>query len=551
MRQFFYVLCILVFCSQISVVRAQALNYKHQSFTIPATTEQIVIAMINEDHLNDIVSVTDQGLRVYFQREDGFNFTEAFDEINFENSSVGWDLSSGFSLDGQNSILGLVNGTDVYSWQAIGESIQQPELIQSGLSGFLSKGINRVFFSRDINGDGLEDLVIPGAGSLSLYIASDRKDFNSPITVATNNRIRTSLQTNDLERQVGQGVRIPLIEIRDVNNDGSNDLISRTEEKLDVFIANELNTQPFKTSPSYSVDITEIEERLGEFDIDNLDFSNLTGVLALTHEELLEDVNGDHIDDLVLREGGKVSLFRGTTSGMDFKEPTQVLRSGGNVLSTFLYDEDGDGLKDLWLWRVEPVSVGDIFLWLALSGSIAVEAFIYPNEGEKFSRRPSRKLTINMRFPSVIRLATSFQDLARDARESQTEESIPSKIGNLDGKLEEQDVLVLQRNQVQIFLNTIKSEPEDSPFLGSLNYSKDRDEYEIDFRKLISDVAISRDPIFEQVIESDADLSIDLNTEVTNGDVVPALVNADALDDIFVFTSYDSSNINGILLLSQ
>ena len=66
-----------------------------------------------------------------------------------------------------------------YSWQAIGESIQQPELIQSGLSGFLSKSINRVFF-RDINGDGLEDLVIPRAGSLSLYIASDRRDFKVP-----------------------------------------------------------------------------------------------------------------------------------------------------------------------------------------------------------------------------------------------------------------------------------------------------------------------------------------------------------------------------------
>ena len=551
MRLFFCSLCILVFCFQFSAVRAQPLNYKHQSFTLPASTEQLVIAMINEDDLNDIVSVTDKGLRVYFQREDGFNFTEGFDEINFENSTVGWDLSSGFSVDGENSILGLVNGTEVYSWQAIGESIQQPELIKSGLSGFLSKGINRVFFSRDINGDGVEDLVIPGAGSLNLYIANERRNFNDPITVATNNRIRTSLQTNELERQVGQGVRIPLIEIRDVNNDGSNDLISRTEEKLDVFIANELNPQPFKTSPSYSVDITAIEERLGDFDIDNLDFSNLTGVLALTHEELLEDVNGDQIDDLLLREGGKVSLFRGVTNGMDFKEPAQVLRSGGNVLSTFLYDEDEDGLKDLWLWRVEPVSVGDIFLWLALSGSIAVEAFIYPNEGERFSRRPSRKLTINMRFPSVIRLATSFQDLARDARESQTEDSIPSRIGNLDGKLEEEDVLILQRNQVQIFLNAIKSKSETSPFLGSLNYSKDRDDYEIDFRKLISDVKISRDPIIEQVLESDADLTIDLNTDVTSGDLVPALVNADSLDDIFVFTSYDSSNINGILLLSQ
>ncbi|GIT64306.1 MAG: hypothetical protein Ct9H300mP22_7060 [Gammaproteobacteria bacterium] len=60
-------------------------------------------------------------------------------------------------------------------------------------------------------------------------------------------------------------------------------------------------------------DIAEIEERLGDFDIDNLDFSNLTGVLALTHEEVLDDVDGDGIEDLLLREGGKVSLFGGLT----------------------------------------------------------------------------------------------------------------------------------------------------------------------------------------------------------------------------------------------
>ena len=92
----------------------------------------------------------------------------------------------------------LVNGTDVFSWQAIDETIQQPELVKGGLTGFLSKGINRTFFSRDINGDGREDLIIPGAGNLTLYIANNGKGFNSAVTVKTNNRIRTSLQTLSL-----------------------------------------------------------------------------------------------------------------------------------------------------------------------------------------------------------------------------------------------------------------------------------------------------------------------------------------------------------------
>ena len=97
----------------------------------------------------------------------------------------------------------------------------------------------------------------------------------------------------------------------------------------------------------------------------------------------------------------------------------------------------------------------------------------------------------------------------------------------------------------------IEPEPEDSPFLGSLNYTRSRDNYEIDFREIISNIAVSKNPLIEKVTEDEADLSIALNTNVNNGDVVPVLLNADTLDDIFIFTDYDGSNINGILLLSQ
>ena len=156
-----------------------------------------------------------------------------------------------------------------------------------------------------------------------------------------------------------------------------------------------------------------------------------------------------------------------------------------------------------------------------------------------------------MRFPSVIRLATSFQELAREARDSQTEELTPSRLANLDDEKVRQDVLTLSQNQIQMFLNVIDSEPDTSPFLGSLNYTRNRDEYEIDIRELINNIAVSRNPLFEKVIERDVDLSIDLDTQVNNGDIMPVLLNGDSLDDIFVFTHYDSSNINGILLLSQ
>ena len=529
---------------------ASELSFSQQEFVLPAESERIVIADLNGDKLNDLIITIDQVLRVYFHREDGFDFVDGYDEITFSSVSVGWDLSTNYNDSGKVGIVALINGKDVMAWHAENEIIQEPKTIKTGLPGFLSKGVNRLFFSRDINGDGKEDLVIPGAGNLNLFVANDG-GYESGFTIKSNSRVRTVLQSSDLERQIGQGVRIPFMELRDLNNDGLEDLISRTDENFDVFIADRSSTSYFENEPSYSIDINEIEERLGDFDIDNLDFSNLTGILSITHEEILDDVTGDAIDDLLLREGGKITLFEGTATGMELENPKQVLRSGGNVLTAFLYDENEDSLKDLWLWRVEPISVGDVFIWLALSGSIAVEAFIYPNNGERFSRRPTRKITVNLRFPSVIRLANSFQVLAGEARENQTEEIIPTRAGHFDDILTQEDIVLMIDDQVQIFLNSITPDPKTQKFLGPLGYSREINNYEINLRDMLNATSLLSNPHLDATSENDADISIGLKEIVINGDIALARLNDDSVDDVFVFTQHDSSKIEGMLLISN
>ena len=529
---------------------ASSVDYRSQPFVFPLESENLIVADTNGDGLRELITLIDRSIRVYFQDEKGFDFESGYRDIELPGSAVGWDISTNYGQNGHASIIALIDGHEVLVWHIDGDTISLPESIITGLPGFLSSGVNRLHFSRDINGDSLEDLIIPGTGNLHLYIASGNGVYESGLSINSESRLRTEL-SGELERRTGQAIRIPVMELRDVNSDGANDLISQTDERLDVFIASRTANAYFPMAPSYSLDIAEIEERLGEFDIDNLDFSNLTGLLALTHEEILDDVNGDGIEDLLLREGGKVSLFEGTTNGMELTRPKQVLRSGGNVLSTFLYDENEDGLKDLWLWRVEPISVGDIFIWLALSGSIAIEAFIYPNEGERFSRRPTRKLTIELQFPSVIRLATSFQELAEEVREMQSVGLTPTNKANVDNDLNGDDLLVLVNNQVQIFLNSIEPQDSSTTFLGGLGYARDKDDYTINIRNLIENISITENLRLAGVDGMPADLSIELDTVVKNGDIIPALLNADSIDDIFVFTQHDNSNIQGILLLSK
>jgi len=538
---------------------AAELSFNQQEFQLPLKTENLVVADLNGDGLLELIAVLEKGLQIYFQTENGFDF-DSGNSIEFPGQSTGWDLSTQYGTAGSTSIIALIDGKEILVWSVEEQALLAPQTIKSNLNGFLSKGVNRLHFSRDINGDTIDDFLIPGAGVINLHISNGRDasgnyDYQAPLSVRSELRMRTNLNEGSLERRTGQSIRIPMMELRDVNSDGFDDLVSRTEEELKVFIANANAAAYFPNEASYSLDILEIEERLGEFDIDNLDFSNLTGLLALTHEEILEDVDGDGIDDLLLREGGKVSLFGGSVQGMNFAQPRQVLRSGGNVLGTFLQDENEDGLKDLWLWRVESISVGDIFVWLALSGSIAIEAFIYPNEGERFTRRPSRKVTIDLKFPSVISLTSTFRDIERELDDARADEETISRLANLDGNTDQQDLILMVRNQVQFFLNSIQAEDVSDNgsdlFLGALDYSRERDNYEFNIRDVIENIAIGGNRHLEAVADRTADSAIELSQSAVSGDIIPVSLNKDERDDVIIFTETDSSHIRGLLLLSD
>ncbi len=558
-RSISHALLTLGFLLSSSLPSAAELNYTQQDFQLPLETKNIVIADLNGDGLLELIGVVESGLQIYFQTENGFDFTSN-NTIDFPGQSIGWDLSAQYGDSGSTAIIALIDGREVLAWRAKDQTILPPKIIRSNLNGYLSKGVNRLYFSKDINGDAIDDFLIPGPGVINLHISSGlgpdgEFNYQAPLSVRSELRMRTNLNAASLERRTGQSVRIPMMDLRDVNGDGFDDLVSRTEEELNVFIANSSSSSYFPTQASYSLDILAIEERLGEFDIENLDFSNLTGLLALTHEEILEDVDGDGIDDLLLREGGKVSLFGGTELGMNFAQPRQVLRSGGNVLGTFLQDENEDGLKDLWLWRVENISVGDIFVWLALSGSIAIEAFIYPNDGEKFARRPSRKVTIDLKFPSVISLTSTFRDLERELDDARADEATLSSLASLDDNIDQQDLILLVGNQIQFFLNSIQ--PEEVPdnesdlFLGALDYSRERDNYEFNIRDVIENIVIGGNRHLIAVADKTADSVIELSQGVVSGGIIPVALNKDDRDDVIIFTETDSSHIRGLLLLSN
>lgn len=543
----------------------EALEFSRTPFSLPADTRQLTAVDFDGDGLRDLLAERHDELRLYVQTAQGFDFKEGFISLPRRGSSLGWDLrpQDGGEPHAAKELLTLepsgtgpsatTSAVRAYRLQRgddAGLSWSEPSTLLRDLRAPIGKGIIRLSFARDINADGLYDLVLPSADRLAIYLAN-ANGFADPLIAQTETRLNTVLFSPELDREIGQAISIPGLTLRDVNNDGATDLITDTEDSLSVFLADSASSEFFPSSPSVVVDRTAIRERLGEFDIENLDFANLTGVLALSHEESLEDIDGDGFEDLLLREGGKVSVFAGTAKGIDLDTPKQVLRSGGNVLSTFLYDEDADGQKDLWLWRVEPISVGDIFLWLALSGSISVEAFIYRNQGDSFARRPARKISVALKFPSVIRLASTLGDIADTARAAEDTAAVLSIEAQLDAEPKSaplsDDLLVLANGRLSAYLGRLDA-AEPRGFLSALDYSRNRDDYTIDLKAVIDAAAIEPDPL--QGARPTPDYQLDIATHAAAGGLLAARINGDAKDDIFVFTAMTPDSIEGILLLS-
>jgi hypothetical protein len=275
-----------------TVTQAAELNFKQQEFQLPIETENLVVADLNGDGLLELLAVVEKGLQIYFQTESGFDF-DSNNSIEFPGQAIGWDLSTQYGTTGSTAIIALIDGKEVLAWSVEDQTLLAPQIIKSNLNGYLSKGVNRLHFSRDINGDDIDDFLIPGAGVINLHISNGRTtsedyDYQASLSVRSELRMRTNLNEGSLERRTGQSIRIPMMELRDINSDGYDDLVSRTEEELKVFIANANAAAYFPNEASYSLNILEIEERLGEFDIDNYEGIMNPVVLILSCGDLMD-----------------------------------------------------------------------------------------------------------------------------------------------------------------------------------------------------------------------------------------------------------------------
>lgn len=544
----------IIICSVIAFINifdaAAELIFTEQPFQLPRTVEGIIVTDFNADGSAELIAQFASKLRIFFANNAEYDFEKNFIDIpvlSESQQSGAWDIS--YDHNNNPAIVVLNSKGQLNRWVYDGTRFNE-ELILASLVPSIPRGLNRLNFVIDANNDKKNDYAIPLFGEIALFISDQQEQFTNPISINSEIEVNTLLFSSNPVRDLGQKIRIPKLQLRDVNADNELDLIINTEERLEAYIYDS-SKETFPDIPNYLIDKNEIEARLGEFDIENIDFSNLTGVLALTHEEVLEDINGDGIEDLLLREGGKVSIFEGHSKGLKLETPKQILRSGGNVLSTFLHDENNDGYKDLWLWRVEPISVSDIFVWLALSGRINLEAFIYTNRNGDFARRPARKITVALKFPPVTRLASSFnqaRESIRNMTDGRNEQTL--RINRTSNQLAD-DLAHYAGGKIEIFLNNLEKEDKGSGFLSSVGYTSEQDVYEIDLRSVIDGIENQIDPLLKNTQGKKADTVIQLDNLSQDAKIFAMRLNSDNQDDFILLDGLSDQWIDGVLLLSN
>ena len=321
----------------------------------------------------------------------------------------------------------------------MGGGDHEPDLVLEKSRLNLPHGVFHLQFARDLNGDGLIDLVVPSMNGLELYFGSATGFVKGP---SVRHRVSIDVtvdEPTDGSPTVAQQITIPNFDVEDQNGDGHPDLVFRDNDHVQFFWSRNDGTLP--EQPTFTLDLEEIRSHLPARSRDLIDTSNLLRVLESRVSHLSRDFNGDGHFDLLLRRGRKVSLYRGSRDGVDRTRAVQVLKTSGNLLTAFALDDDQDGRSDLCLLRVGDVSLGQLILWLVAGGDLTLDLFVYAQQEDlRFTRKPVKTSTLHVSIPSVASLMSGFEERIENIGEEVRR--VPVR-GDFDGDGERDDLVRL------------------------------------------------------------------------------------------------------------
>ena len=413
---------------------------------VPRRGVLMALRDLTGDRALELLRVDDKGVLARRLTEDGTYETRG-SLLAWPASTVGWDLAD---LDG--------NGRTDLLLVADGKTIQRTSLLPEGgwsepedlfeAATYLPSGVARVPFARDIDGDGLLDLVLPGPGRFHIRLnrgaagSSGALRWSTPIEVGYEPEIDYELgDPGRLSSTFGQSVRVPWFKMEDVDGDGQQDLVSQMGERVSFHLAR----PEIDALPSWQLDLGEYKTAVSASDIDLDDLLSAVSGIAKWR---IEDLDGEGARDLIIGSEGTFKVYLGAGATGPVKAPDQVLKASGNVLYFFVRDVMGDARPDLQIVRGERISLGRLLKYLVVPGKLDFDVFTYQNEGGTFARRPTRRTTLALRVPRILELINESEEIA-DAIEAQWD--IPARRVDWNADGAKNDVLDERDGVLMVF----------------------------------------------------------------------------------------------------
>jgi hypothetical protein len=412
--------------------------------SVPDYLQYHWIEDLDKDGLKDILVVHAKGLppdetrwvSIFWQGSDGAFSTAADQSWELDHEAVIMDIGD-VAGDSQKEIC-YVTPKDVryHMLEARQFSVEPKMLFESeGLAVFPSKKrVPLINFIRDWNDSGLDDVGIFAFEGLVLHSAEQPGQYNSKnlMQIDLTTRMGQSYsprRDDDRTKGLHASYEFPDFTLLDFNNDGRNDLITNTDERIMVYLRGEDGLFSPDASFNFDFDVLTQEEKIEGF---------------AEVETVVEELNDDGFADVVVSKQtskgltnfrGVVNVYWGKPGGYG-KTPDQVIISEGTASAgAMFWDVNGDGRKDLVLPSVQ-ISVAAIIRFL-ITRSIKVYFNLYLlDENARFSDRPD--------FTKEIKFKIDFS--------GESDDQATDLEGDYNGDKRTDFVFATEENELSIFL---------------------------------------------------------------------------------------------------